>query len=346
MKQLSIIIPIYNVEDYLERCLRSIEEQDIQRNDYEIICINDGSSDNSRELVMRLQNEFENIILINQENQGVSIARNNGIDLAKGEYLLMVDADDYIQPNILKKRLDILIQNKPDIALTGYIVTNENLKEEYRFDPNIDQNSVFTGINFFNKYLRGKSEIRDPHRSWANFFKTSFFNTNNLRYLANVPYLEDGELMARVICLANRVIFINEPFYTRTTILGSATHSRLYFTEKARSGFLKAAINLLQFKNIYCKNDEQKMFMNQPIVQFTILFVISHGSKKYIKHYSQIYCQLKNGPLKVLELKGCNDFYKKMGACYNFSIHYFYLIWKLFLFHKSLTMKIRKIFSL
>ena len=91
MKSLSIIIPIYNVAPYVERCIRSLEDQDIPKDDYEIICINDGSPDNCREIVEQLQQEFSNIILINQENQGVSMARNNGIDLSEGKYLLFVD---------------------------------------------------------------------------------------------------------------------------------------------------------------------------------------------------------------------------------------------------------------
>ena len=78
--QLSIIIPMYNVAPYVERCIRSLEDQDIPRNEYELICINDGSPDNCREIVEQLQLEFSNIVLINQINQGVSVARNNGID--------------------------------------------------------------------------------------------------------------------------------------------------------------------------------------------------------------------------------------------------------------------------
>ena len=91
MKRLSIIIPMYNVERYVNKCLLSLEDQDIPMEDYEIICINDGSPDNSREVVIRLQKEFNNIILIDQENQGVSCARNAGINSACGEFVLFID---------------------------------------------------------------------------------------------------------------------------------------------------------------------------------------------------------------------------------------------------------------
>src|SRR5690606_24149359 len=96
MLRLSIIIPMYNVEPYIERCLSSLQDQDIPMEEYEIICINDGSPDNSREVVIRFQRQNKNIILIDQSNQGVSKARNNGINVARGKYLLFVDPDDYI----------------------------------------------------------------------------------------------------------------------------------------------------------------------------------------------------------------------------------------------------------
>jgi glycosyltransferase involved in cell wall biosynthesis len=101
MKRLSIIVPIYNVENYVERCLRSLEDQNIPKDSYEIICINDGSPDKCREIIVGLQTEYNNIILIDQENQGVSCARNNGIKNASGKYLLFIDPDDYVDRDCL-----------------------------------------------------------------------------------------------------------------------------------------------------------------------------------------------------------------------------------------------------
>jgi glycosyltransferase involved in cell wall biosynthesis len=345
MKRLSVIVPIYNIEPYVERCIRSLEVQNIPKIEYELICINDGSRDNSREIILKLQKEFDNIILIDQENQGVSVARNNGIDRAAGKYLMMVDADDYISPNVLKERLDVCEKHDLDVGICGYIILNETSKEEYRYDPGYDQENVLTGIDFFNRHERGRSEIRDPHRSWAIFLKTSFLNSHGLKYLPGVPYLEDGELMARITCLANKVSVLNGPIYLRTTITGSATQSRLFYSDKARTGFLKSANNLLQFKLNYCRNEEQKVFMNQSIVHFTILFLTSMEGFKYLKKYSQLFEVLKKGPLNRLETEGCSTFYQKMGRYYNFSIHSFYFNWMLFRFRRSLANKLGKLFS-
>ena len=343
MKRLSIIVPMYNVEPYVERCIRSLEDQDIPKGDYEIICINDGSPDNSREVVLYLQKEFNNIILIDQENQGVSMARNNGIDMASGKYLLMVDPDDYVKANAFKNKLDALDKYDLDIGFTGFTILNEALKEEYHYDPIIKQNKVSTGIGYKKNQMKDMYPIRDPHRLWAVFLKTSFINSNNLRFLANVPYLEDGELLARATCLAKKVLFLNDPLYLRTTRPGSATHSRLSHSEKGRNGFLKAAHNLLQFKNTVCKNEEQKAFMNQSIIHFTIRFITCHGKFSYFKHYSKIFNSLKKGPLKKLETNGCYNLYLKMAKCYNLSIHIFYIFWLFTSLRKSLTIKLNKL---
>lgn len=346
MIRLSIIVPIYNVEPFLERCIRSLENQDIQADNYEIICINDGSTDKSRDVIVSLQKEFDNIIFIEQQNQGVSAARNKGIDIAQGEYLLMVDPDDFLKPNILKKRLDILTNIKPDVGYTGHIILSKNLKEEYRFDPPITYNNVFSGIYFNNKFIRGKSEIRAPHSSVGIFFKTEFINLYNLRYLVGVPYLEDGELLARIACLADRVIFINEPFYMIVRRPGSANTSDIYHTEKARDGFLISVHNLIHFQRNHCQTEEQKIFINQPIVQFTIVYLISYEGIRYLIHYSKLYNSVKKGHLKVLHTEGCSDFYRRMGKAFNLSIHSFYFIWFLYKLQKSIAIRVKKILKL
>ena len=329
MKRLSVIIPIYNVEPYVERCIRSLEDQDIPRDSYELICINDGSPDHSHDVVARLQEEFDNIVLIDQENQGVSRARNNGMKQASGEYLMMVDPDDYLKPRVLKDRLEIMDQYKLDVGLMGYTILNGKMKEVYQYDPPHRTDQVMTGVDLLYKFWREAdgTEERDPHRSVSMFFRTAFMQTYELRYLVNVPYLEDGELMARIMCLADRVTFMKGQVYMRTTRPGSATHSPLYYSEKGRNGFLKAALNLHQFKLDHCTRKAQVDFINDSIVHFTIMAITSLEIRQYRKNYPDLRKALKEGPLKKLDTDGCSDWYKKMGRYYNRSIHRFYLYW-------------------
>ena len=99
MKKVSIIIPVYNNEKYVEKCIRSVMEQTFRN--IEIIIIDDGSQDDSVEILNRLAAEDKRIVLVHQENGGVAIARNRGLELAKGEYVTFIDGDDYVAKNIL-----------------------------------------------------------------------------------------------------------------------------------------------------------------------------------------------------------------------------------------------------
>ena len=112
---LSIIIPVYNVEPFVERCIRSCEAQNIAKNKYEIICINDGSKDNSLKIISRIADEFPNIHVFSQPNAGLSAARNHGMRVAKGDYYMFVDSDDWIAENCLGMLTDKLREERPDV---------------------------------------------------------------------------------------------------------------------------------------------------------------------------------------------------------------------------------------
>ena len=105
--KLSYIVPVYNVEAYLDKCLQSLYNQSLELVDFEVVIINDGSSDNSLKIIEKYRSLYQNITLIDQENQGLSVARNNGIGQAKGDYILCVDSDDFLILFLIycKKRL-------------------------------------------------------------------------------------------------------------------------------------------------------------------------------------------------------------------------------------------------
>jgi glycosyltransferase involved in cell wall biosynthesis len=251
-KVLSIIIPMYNVDSFVEKCIRSLEDQDIPKDSYEIICINDGSPDRSRETVLRLMLEFSNIILIDQENQGVSHARNNGINKAVGKYLLFVDPDDYIDPGCFARTLSNSEEQQAQVSFLGFTFRNENDSVRKCVFNQKEAGNVYPGIEAY--FLARGDGRTDPDRMWAILFEKEFINLHGLRYLPDVPYLEDGELIARILCLAERCIFDGRSFYQRTTRPGSATNSKLFQSEKATNGFLLAASNLKRFQQM--KNKE------------------------------------------------------------------------------------------
>ena len=123
--KISVIVPVYNVEDYLEKCLTSIVEQNFQ--DYEIIIVNDGTTDNSEKIIENFIEKYsEKIIYIKQENKGLGGARNTGICHAKGEYLMFVDSDDYIAPNMLQVAYDKILSERADLLIFDFYLVSES----------------------------------------------------------------------------------------------------------------------------------------------------------------------------------------------------------------------------
>ncbi|HLO60095.1 MAG TPA: glycosyltransferase [Bacteroidales bacterium] len=322
MIRLSVIIPMYNVENYVERCLRSLENQNIPESHFEIICINDGSKDNSREVVIRMQQEFKNIYLIDQQNQGVSRARNNGIKKAVGKYVLFIDPDDYVKQDSLNELLRITEEKNAQVSISGFSILNHagNLQKnvEYKQFCNV----LYPGIEAY-FHARGDG-WSDPDRTWGILFEKDFIINNELYYLPEVPYLEDGEYIARVMSVAENCLFIDQVFYIRTTRHGSATNSNLFYSDAAINGFILAATNLQNFKKKTIKNQEQKDFINQPIVKFVILSIDSSIRLFRFKTFLNTYSKLKANEFRKLDLNGCNRYYTRLGTFFNISGYLLY----------------------
>ena len=165
MNKCSIIIPVYNVEKYLPKCLDSIVNQTYKN--IEIICINDGSTDNSLKILEEYAQKDERIKIINQENQGVSVARNVGIDNATGDYILFVDSDDWIDRDTCK-------------------ILKIELENEY-YDLIIFNHSVVTKKSTRpTKYIGG-----NKFAFWAACYKTSIIKNNNIKFPKNIKISED-----------------------------------------------------------------------------------------------------------------------------------------------------------
>lgn len=198
---LSIIIPVYNVEKYVEKCIRSCEDQDIPREDYEIIVVNDGSTDGSLAIVERLAKEYSNIRVISQKNSGLSVARNTGMENANGEYYMFVDSDDRIERNCLGKLVAKLENEKPDaLAICAADIIDGNIVRRFSF-PN---ETPVSGRDF----LKNGISPCAPFAIW----KASFFRKNNLIFYEGI-FHEDAEFTPKAYYLAEKVSCTNDIIY-------------------------------------------------------------------------------------------------------------------------------------
>lgn len=154
---LSFIVPVYNTEKYLAECLDSLLSQDIPYDDYEIICVNDGSNDGSLDILLGYEQKYNNVIIIDQLNGGVCRARNAGLELAKGEYIWFFDSDDIVARNILGKIKDTLRDNPVDRLAVGCYTFAEYFTEEEQKEYGagaLQVNSYFADSNVIMRLLR------------------------------------------------------------------------------------------------------------------------------------------------------------------------------------------------
>ena len=131
--QLSILVPVYKVEKYIRPFFESIFRQGLPDDCYEIIVVNDGTPDRSMEVVADLLEQHGNTIVINQENQGLSVARNNALEMATGEYVLMLDSDDLLVDGSLPLLLDKALTTKADLVVADFV--NKSDDELETFEP-------------------------------------------------------------------------------------------------------------------------------------------------------------------------------------------------------------------
>lgn len=216
--KLSIIIPVYNLEDHIGKCLDSILSHNFS--DFEIIVIDDGSSDNSLSICRSYSQKDSRIIVLQQPNAGVSIARNVGINSAKGEYLCFIDGDDWISENSLNAVLNAQKANDLDIIVARAFAHDGNRRgvERYAFKPSLTQ-KVYSGTDVVIKegYIRGSV--------WAVFFKRELILENDILF---APKLKNGEdTLFFTLCLikAAKVGFYNVAHYYVLEREGSASRA-------------------------------------------------------------------------------------------------------------------------
>lgn len=225
MIYLSIIIPVYNVEKYIGRCIESCLKQDLPRDEYELLIVNDGSQDGSMDVVIKFVSQHNNIRIIEQENAGLSAARNTGIKEAKGEYLWFVDSDDDIKADILKQLVYKAYSKRLDVLCFGINVIKENETCVYSIYAE-KEDFVYDGVNYISKVIM-------PASACVALYRRKFLLDNDLCFKVGVVH-EDQEFTPRVYCMAKRISYINVPAYNYWVRNGSIMTSPEKRAKKAK----------------------------------------------------------------------------------------------------------------
>ena len=209
MPNVSIIIPVYNVEKYLSRCLDSIISQTYH--DFEVICINDGSTDGSRQILEQYQKLDDRIIIYsNEKHTTAAESRNFGIDVANGKYIMFVDSDDYIATVMVEKMVGYIEQTDAEVVITDYFARNfrkdlSNDRYIYRYQIETD-----TVIKINKDDVRNYLFLVVP--CWNKIYTLDFFKRKKLKFPL-YPIYEDLVFWADVYLNAEKIYYVPEAYY-------------------------------------------------------------------------------------------------------------------------------------
>ena len=198
---ISIVIAVYNIEKYLDKCLKSIKDQTYSN--FICYCVNDGSTDNSESIINQylVDSRFK---LLNKENGGLSDARNYGLKYVDTEYVMFVDGDDYLEPDLLSKTIGELDNTKSDLLVFSYyqhyidgpkeIVHLNKTNGTYKLEPNKELLSL------------------TPNAAWNKVYRTKLFKDNNIEYPKGYRY-EDLGTTPKLLLKANSIVYLDVPLY-------------------------------------------------------------------------------------------------------------------------------------
>lgn len=285
--KISVIIPMYKVEKYIERCLSSVLSQDLPEQEYEIICVDDGSPDKSGELAMQIASKTNNVRVIKQDNGGLSAARNTGIQHAKGEYVMFLDSDDWIESNCLKKIVDKCTQQNLDLL-------------EICAADVFDGKPVRRFSRSYQEVLTGIQALRRGIATCAPFvvYRRSLLIDNQIYFYQGI-YHEDNEFSPRAYFYAERVGGLNDIIYNVYQNPSSITRT---INPKKAFDTVVVVRQLIQFMNSKVPNEDRDAFISQIVLALNVCLRESYYMEKEdVKRLNESFYQEPNllDPLKA-----------------------------------------------
>lgn len=293
MPKVSVIIPVYNVEKYLRQCLDSVVNQTLK--DIEIICVNDGSTDNSQQILEEYAKKDKRIKLINQENQGQSVARNNGIEITNGEYIFFLDGDDYLNTDCLEKMINKILSPQIDI-ITSYGIAFADNKDDLELIKIADSHKSWLRMSNFctlQVNIQNLSSIGNFVSTvvWGKLFKREFIKKNKLLFInKKVFHEDDGFFIKYMSCLpliqSTNILSINYRIRKNSTMTGNCANSKLedYYCKKM---FKDALSYIKTYKSdnykLITEQLKNSMFMRYFAKNYVIFKYLWTKNNKFIK---------------------------------------------------------------
>lgn len=277
---LSLIIPIYNVEPFIDQCLGSVYAQNWDETLFEVVSVNDGTLDHSMDIVQRYAEGHSNLHIVNQKNQGLSVARNMGLSHAKGEYVWFVDSDDWLTDDAFATVMAI-VREHPDVDVFATILMMQYEKTgraEVEYTPNP---MVRSGRDYM---FRNHNANRGACQRYI--FKKAFLEKHDLKFMPGV-YHEDGEFSNRMLYLADKLLIIPQPVYNyRIRTSGSIMSSRKM---KMNDDLVKIFYSLKEFAEQYVKGNADYWPYRVKVFQCLAETVLFSRNEIFTKDFDSFY---------------------------------------------------------
>ena len=315
----SIIIPVYNAENYLHECIKSLINQTL--NECEFIFVNDGSKDNSKNIIKNYQLNDKRIKLINQENQGVSVARNKGLSIAKGEYIGFVDADDSINLNMIEVLYNEISRYNLDLIMCNFESSLDGNKTIS--SPTLPTNRILNRRYIEENLLIKFIDSDELNTVCTKLYRSSLIKSNNIQFPEKIELGEDGIFNLRYMIKAKNLKYVSYTGYYYREVNGSATRdmsNKDYFQE-ALHVYLT---DLPEFNNININKEVLKKskitkFIDKVISNIYIYLVPNNGIKLSNK-LRYVHNMIKNNYVKEAIIYYRNEYYNEKNRYDKFII--------------------------
>ena len=304
MEKLSIIIPVYNLENYVEKCLESILRQSFR--DFEIFVVDDGSKDRTGQICDAYAQKDSRVHVIHKKNEGVSVARNTAIPMTRGEYILFFDGDDYIDDGCLEALWNAAAQSDADGILYGYrfVKLNGEIEEHYpRFSKEVYEGKEiirevipkFIGVSYrdIEQWINGNSDALKKENTalWRSMVKGDLIRNNRIQFSSSLKVGEDTCFTTEYLSYCSKVVIINRCFYN----LVERQTSAIYTYEKNPLAVLRGKTELLSARRALTnrilertgEDIEENWYGTVVMSVFQLAFLFAKKSKdiSFIKRY-------------------------------------------------------------
>ena len=249
-KDISIIVPIYNAEKYLKKCIDSLLNQ--TKKELEIILINDGSTDSSEEIIKEYKDK--RIKYFKNKNQGIGKTRNFGIEKAEGKYIMFLDSDDYLDKTACEKMYNKVENENIDVAICDFYKEYDNGNIEEIITPSFKSSSLKDNPDIITEYLS----------PWAKIYSTEMIKKNNIKFVENLKY-EDAPFVIEVLCCANKIGKVDE-----------CLNYYLIHTNSETTVRDKKCFDILKIIDIIRKYTNNKEYLKEKIDKLTVRIITNY----------------------------------------------------------------------